>query len=140
MEQVILLTYHDGCQLLLRSDYVNCGNVAGAEQPNEWDSSWINFFKEKRLMHQVNLTGNRSLIALGQSVADKLDVLFEGVEVKPSVLHGDLWSGNMASVEGAPAGALTYRNKSIGHMICTLLCTLQGIAKCEPVPCYILHF
>lgn len=34
---------------------------------------------------------------------DRLDVLFEGVEVKPSILHGDLWSGNMAAVDGAPA-------------------------------------
>lgn len=59
-------------------------------------------------MHQVNLTGNRTLIALGESVADKLDILFEGVEVKASVLHGDLWSGNMASVEGHPAGAVAF--------------------------------
>lgn len=99
--------------LLLRSEYVISGNAACAEQPNKWDSSWISFFSEKRLMHQVNLTGNSSLIALGKSVADKLDVLFEGIEVKPSVLHGDLWSGNMASVEGAPAGVLTYQNKSM---------------------------
>jgi len=58
-------------------------------------------------MHQVNLTGNKGLIALGKSVADKLDVLFEGIEVRPSLLHGDLWSGNMAAVEGAPAGVLS---------------------------------
>lgn len=58
-------------------------------------------------MHQVNLTGNKGLIALGKSVADKLDVLFEGIEVRPSLLHGDLWSGNMAGVEGAPAGVLS---------------------------------
>jgi protein-ribulosamine 3-kinase len=32
-----------------------------------------------------------------------LDKLFEGITVTPAVLHGDLWSGNMASVDGEPA-------------------------------------
>ena len=31
-----------------------------------------------------------------------IDLKTEGVEVKPSVLHGDLWSGNVAAVEGEP--------------------------------------
>lgn len=79
-------------------------SCASVEQPNGWDPSWVSFFREKRLMHQVNLTGNKNLIALGKSVADNLESLFNGVEVKPSVLHGDLWSGNMASVQGTPAG------------------------------------
>lgn len=34
-----------------------------------------------------------------------LQYFFEDVagEIKPSVLHGDLWSGNIAGVEGQPA-------------------------------------
>ena len=32
-----------------------------------------------------------------------LDKLFEGITITPSVLHGDLWSGNMAAVDGQPA-------------------------------------
>ena len=32
-----------------------------------------------------------------------MQALFEGIEVKPATLHGDLWSGNMASVDGKPA-------------------------------------
>jgi len=31
-----------------------------------------------------------------------LQTLFEGVQVKPSVLHGDLWSGNVGGCEGEP--------------------------------------
>jgi fructosamine-3-kinase len=36
---------------------------------------------------------------------DNLDVFFEDVKgsIKPSVLHGDLWSGNIAGVEGQPS-------------------------------------
>ena len=34
---------------------------------------------------------------------DSVQALFEGVEIRPSILHGDLWSGNIASVDGQPA-------------------------------------
>lgn len=54
-------------------------------------------------MHQVELTGNSRLRELARPVADNLGVLFDGITVKPSVLHGDLWSGNIASVDGEPA-------------------------------------
>jgi protein-ribulosamine 3-kinase len=33
---------------------------------------------------------------------DDLATLFEDVTVKPSILHGDLWSGNIGSVDGKP--------------------------------------
>jgi protein-ribulosamine 3-kinase len=48
-------------------------------------------------------TGDGSLLQMGEKLAANLEVLFEGVEVRPSVLHGDLWSGNMAYVDGKPA-------------------------------------
>jgi Fructosamine kinase len=54
-------------------------------------------------MHQVNLSGNRKIQDLAQPVADNLGALFEGITVTPSTLHGDLWSGNIASVDGQPA-------------------------------------
>ena len=31
-----------------------------------------------------------------------LESLFEGVTVKPAVLHGDLWSGNIGGCQGQP--------------------------------------
>ena len=41
---------------------------------------------------------------MGKKLCDKLETLFEGVDVRPSVLHGDLWSGNIGSVgDGQPA-------------------------------------
>ena len=27
---------------------------------------------------------------------------FEGITIKPSLLHGDMWSGNVASIDGNP--------------------------------------
>lgn len=78
--------------------------IGGTPQPNKWTSSWVDFFRDQRLLHQVNVSGNSELQALAAPVAEHLDVLFEDLdEIRPSVLHGDLWSGNMASVGGQPA-------------------------------------
>ena len=77
--------------------------IGGTPQPNTWTADWVDFFREYRLLHQVNISGNKTLQQLAQPVADNLEVLFEGVEVEPATLHGDLWSGNMASVDGEPA-------------------------------------
>ncbi|MBT8077505.1 MAG: fructosamine kinase family protein, partial [Gammaproteobacteria bacterium] len=38
----------------------------------------------------------------GMQLADKLDRLFAGYEPRPSLLHGDLWGGNWAAVNGEP--------------------------------------
>lgn len=50
-------------------------------------------------------TGDRRLSQLGDKLCDNLEVFFEDVagSIQPSVLHGDLWSGNIAGVEGKPA-------------------------------------
>ena len=56
--------------------------------------------------HQVRLAGDARIKKEWErvlSATDGLDKLFEEVEVKPSILHGDLWSGNIASVAGEPA-------------------------------------
>jgi len=76
-----------------------CG---GTLQPNAWQRDWVTFFRDQRLMHQLKLTGNRELMDLGEKLCNKLDTFFEGIEVKPSILHGDLWSGNIAAADGQP--------------------------------------
>ena len=32
----------------------------------------------------------------------KIPEFFEGMDIKPSLLHGDLWSGNTAETEDGP--------------------------------------
>jgi protein-ribulosamine 3-kinase len=40
---------------------------------------------------------------LGNKLCDKLDEYFVDVgDIKPSILHGDLWSGNYNAVDGTP--------------------------------------
>ena len=73
-------------------------NTIGATpQPNGWMDNWVEFFRERRLRHQVLLTGDGKLINKGTKLCNKLDDLFEDVKgtIKPSLLHGDLWSGNI---------------------------------------------
>lgn len=51
------------------------------------------------------LLGDTKLNKMGDKLLDNLEVFFEDIadDIKPSVLHGDLWSGNIAGVGGQPA-------------------------------------
>lgn len=77
--------------------------IGGTPQPNGWDSDWITFFREKRLRHQLKLANDSTLNRLGEKLCAGMHKFFEGAgEIKPSVLHGDLWSGNIAAADGKP--------------------------------------
>ena len=79
-----------------------CG---GTTQPNAWRDDWVEFFLEQRIGHQLRTAGDGTLNdewAKVRKATNDLRSLFEGVEVRPSVLHGDLWSGNVAAVGGEP--------------------------------------
>ena len=55
-----------------------CG---GTPQPNQWQDDWVTFFREQRLRHQLQLTGNSELMKMGDKLCDKLHTYFEGIEV-----------------------------------------------------------
>lgn len=41
---------------------------------------------------------------MGEKLANNLERLFEGAgDIKPSILHGDLWTGNYSTANGQPA-------------------------------------
>lgn len=75
-------------------------------QRNPWDGDWVGFFREHRLEFQLDLAaygGYRGeLQDLGRTLAANLDTFFDGYEPAPSLLHGDLWSGNHAAMDGEP--------------------------------------
>lgn len=50
----------------------------------------------------LDAAGNGRLSQLAQPIVDNLESFFEGVTVTPSVLHGDLWSGNIGAADGQP--------------------------------------
>lgn len=77
--------------------------IGGTAQPNGWMENWVDFFRERRIRHQVLLTGDDELYRAGTAVCDKMDEFFVGCDdIKPSILHGDLWSGNVNGVGGSP--------------------------------------
>ena len=63
-------------------------------------------WREQRLGFQFRLAARNGhsgeLQALGRKLIDGLPALFAGYEPVPSLLHGDLWGGNWASVDGDP--------------------------------------
>lgn len=81
----------------------NLNNTIGATpQINTWKESWIEFWIECRLRPQLKMAGDSRLNKLADTLIPKLDQLFEGIVVVPSLIHGDLWSGNIGSVDGQP--------------------------------------
>ena len=82
--------------------------IGSLPQSNRAHASWAAFWREERLLPQIELAANR----LGGSDARRLarvcvavDELLAGTEVEgPSLLHGDLWSGNVHTlVDDTPA-------------------------------------
>jgi fructosamine-3-kinase len=80
--------------------------IGTTPQRNDRDSDWVRFFRERRLLIQLQLAESNGfsgeLLKEGASLAKNLHLLFEGYSPQPSLLHGDLWGGNWGSVDGAP--------------------------------------
>ena len=81
-----------------------CGDTP---QLNEWCDDWVTFFCERRIKHQLSLAKDGALSDLGKRVIEKTPTWFEPFDesnpIRPSVLHGDLWSGNIGTVSGEPS-------------------------------------
>ncbi|XP_012726503.2 ketosamine-3-kinase isoform X1 [Fundulus heteroclitus] len=80
-----------------------CGYIA---QQNEWQSDWVLFYSQQRLQYQLNLVeksyGDREARELWAKLQLKIPEFFTSVEIVPSLLHGDLWGGNVAECADGP--------------------------------------
>ncbi|CBQ73838.1 conserved hypothetical protein [Sporisorium reilianum SRZ2] len=81
-------------------------------QDNSWNTSWPKFWADQRIGDLVNRIdadqGDSELMDLEKQMRNKVyPVLLAPLEgkVKPSILHGDLWSGNAGTIaeSGEPA-------------------------------------
>jgi fructosamine-3-kinase len=73
--------------------------IGSTEQKNGWCDDWKTFFAERRLAPQLALA-ERNGFRFELSAAVEI---LRGHRPQPSLLHGDLWSGNAAfTPEGAP--------------------------------------
>jgi fructosamine-3-kinase len=83
-------------------------NTIGATpQVNTQEADWIAFWRSHRLGYQLRLAaanGHRGrLLEGGERLLERLPAFFAGHNPRPSLLHGDLWSGNAGfTAEGTP--------------------------------------
>jgi fructosamine-3-kinase len=76
-------------------------------QENAWTDDWVTFWREHRLGFQLRLAAQNGyggqLQRLGERLSDALPSFFVSYTPQPSLLHGDLWSGNHAFLaDGTP--------------------------------------
>jgi protein-ribulosamine 3-kinase len=80
-------------------------NFIGASvQANGWSQDWLAFWRAKRLEPQLRLAARNRLpskmIDRGLRLTDDCAAFFTTHLPGKSLLHGDLWSGNAAAIEG----------------------------------------
>lgn len=75
--------------------------IGSTAQHNRYTETWVEFLREHRLGPQFELAGrngHRTLAQRGQVLLLRLDALVANHRPQPSLLHGDLWSGNYGAL------------------------------------------
>jgi len=87
--------------------FSNDNYIGSTLQPNTWMENGYDFFAQQRLIYMGGLARDRGILSAAdirklQSLASRLPDLVP--EQPPSLIHGDLWSGNaMTDSSGLPA-------------------------------------
>lgn len=85
-----------------------CGSIP---MNNEWVDDWESFFARNRLAEQISLIqenyGDRQCIELWSNLQLVIPLYFKefherGKQIRPALLHGDLWFGNAAEAVDGP--------------------------------------
>lgn len=73
---------------------------------NSWHNDWVEFYCRQRIDPQVRMAQekyhDREAAELWSVLVNKVPSFFEGLEITPALLHGDLWGGNVAEYEDGP--------------------------------------
>ena len=77
-------------------------------QHNRWETDWVQFFIEMRLLPQMEWAARNGRLPLErrrrcERVIARLPDLLSGVERRPCLTHGDLWIGNVIQSTGGVA-------------------------------------
>lgn len=75
----------------------SANTIGETHQPNDWQESWLTFWRDQRLGYQFKLAKRRGgTFPQQQDLMATLPDLLAGHDPMPSLVHGDLWSGNAA--------------------------------------------
>jgi fructosamine-3-kinase len=82
--------------------------IGATPQSNQSHRTWAGFFADERLRPQLALAGTNGLPRetreRGEKLAERVAAFFVDYRPAPSLLHGDLWSGNAGQLaDGTPA-------------------------------------
>jgi fructosamine-3-kinase len=82
--------------------------IGASPQPNAWSESWLEFWRSQRLHPQLRYAAHNRLpsrmIDRGERLLADSEILLRDHKPAPSLLHGDLWGGNVAALaDGTPA-------------------------------------
>lgn len=81
--------------------------IGSTHQSNRQHGNWVEFWRQERLGFQLKLAKRNGYPGRaydqGMELAAKLDAFFTDYQPQASLLHGDLWGGNMAfAKDGRP--------------------------------------
>ena len=76
--------------------------IGSLSQPNSWTSSWAEFFREQRLLYAAGVAREAGRLPVKlhrriEELAGGLDCII-GEPARPSLIHGDAWSGNVLAI------------------------------------------
>ena len=101
-----------------------CGST---RQNNQWNTSWIDFFGRQRVLYLVEkIRNSRGLSSNEEENYEKLVSRLPGLipdQPGPSLIHGDLWSGNYLFTTQGPAlidPASYYADREMEFSIMTM--------------------
>lgn len=105
--------------------------IGGLHQPNPETASWRAFFRDLRLLYMANEA--RQAGRLSAATYNRVETLAGRLEewiaddIEPSLIHGDLWGGNVLTLPGRIAGfvdpAIYYADAEIELAFSTLFNT-----------------
>ena len=78
--------------------------IGGLPQPNPWTPSWIDFFRDARLLHMADRALAEGVMPAPlhrrlRAFAERLGDWLEEPE-RPALLHGDVWTTNVLARDG----------------------------------------
>ncbi|MGF1603376.1 MAG: fructosamine kinase family protein [Thermosynechococcaceae cyanobacterium] len=117
--------------------------IGDTPQLNPWADNWGMFFAEHRIGYQLRLAQRRGgPFSQGATLLEAIPDLLADHHPQPSLVHGDLWSGNAAFAEGVPVildPAVYYGDREVDIAMTELFggfprAFYEGYNKAWPLP------